>query len=107
MNLNCLNYFYEDDKWQSESVGFRYTGGNSLDFLCYYFECEVDEVGGSYYYCFGFTGRIQGKMKSGIITSATIKSLGGFEWSGNLSASGVTVTCSLIPESKLPPDIPK
>ena len=88
-------------------MGFRYTGGNSLDFLCYYFECEVDEVGGSYYYCFGFTGRIQGKMKGETLKSATIKSLGGFEWNAPVSASGVTLTCSLIPESKLPPDILK
>ena len=104
--VNMLGYHYEDGQWRGESVGFRYTGGNSLDFLCYYFECEgVDR------YCFGFTGRIQGKMKAGVLTSATIKSLGGFEWNvWNVvpqGVAGVTVTGSLIPESKLPPGIPK
>jgi hypothetical protein len=108
-NVNEANkvvnfYSYnESDQWRGESVDFRYTGGNSLDFLCYYFECEWEDL----HYCFGFTGRIQGKMKGGILTSATIKSLGGFEWSAPRGAAGVTVTGSLIPESKLPPDIPK
>jgi hypothetical protein len=101
--INFLNYFYHDDEWQGESVDFHYFGGSSLDFLCYYFECEGGEEDR---YCFGFTGRIQGKMKKGILTSATIKSLGGFEWNVPRGAAGVTVTGSLIPESKLPPDIP-
>ena len=100
--LEFLNHFYEDDEWQSESEVLHYTGGNSLDFLCYYFAEELP-----YGYYFGFTGRIQGKMKGTILNSATIKSLGGFEWDGGYSASGVTVSCSLIPESKLPPNIPK
>ncbi len=99
--INFLNYFYEEYEWQIESVDFHYFGGSSLDFLCYYFECEGEDR-----YCFGFTGRIQGKMKKGILTSATIKSLGGFEWDVYGGAAGVTVTGSLIPESKLPPDIP-
>ena len=102
--VNLLNYFYENDEWQREFGEWRYTGGNSLDFLCYYFECEGKDL----HYCFGFTGRIQGKMKGGILTSATIKSLGGFEWDAPAKeAAGVTITGSLIPESKLPPDIPK
>jgi len=102
--LKSLNYSYEDGQWQSESESWdlHYTGGNRLDFLCYYFAEELP-----YGYYFGFTGRIQGKMKGTILKSATIKSLGGFEWDGGYSASGVTVSCSLIPESKLPPDIPK
>jgi len=104
--VNFLSYGYEDDEWQGESGEWRYTGGNSLDFLCYYFECEGEDR-----YCFGFTGRIKGKMKGGILTSATITSLGGFEWNiwniYGTGAAGVTVTGSLIPESKLPPDIPK
>lgn len=102
--VNLLNYFYEDGQWLEESSQWHYTGGNRLDFLCYYFVCEGGEEDR---YCFGFTGRIQGKMKGEILTSATIKSLGGFEWNVPVSASGVTVTGSLIPESKLPPGIPK
>ncbi len=101
--LNFYSY-NEDDQWRGESVDFRYTGGNSLDFLIYYFECEGEDL----HYCFGFTGRIQGKMKGGILTSATIKSLGGFEWDAVAKGvAGDTVTGSLIPESKLPPGIPK
>jgi hypothetical protein len=102
--LNGINYFFENGQWQSESESWdlHYTGGNSLDFLCYYFAEELP-----YGYYFGFTGRIQGKMKGTSLKSATIKSLGGFEWDGGYSASGVTVSCSLIPDSKLPPDIPK
>ena len=99
--INFLNYFYHDDEWQGESVDFPYFGGSSLDLLCSYFGTEG---GGAY--LFGFTARIQGKMKKGILTSATIKSLGGFEWDVYGGAAGVTVTGSLIPESKLPPDIP-
>jgi hypothetical protein len=103
--LNFHGYTYEDGQWRGESVDFRYTGGSSLDFLCYYFVCEGGEEDR---YCFGFTGRIQGKMKGGILTSAIIKSLGGFEWDvDGKEAAGVTVTGSLIPESKLPPGIPK
>jgi len=107
--VNLLHYFYENDEWQREFLEWRYTaGGSSLDFLCYYFVCEGEEEDPQKLsYCFGFTGRIQGKMKGGILTSATIKSLGGFEWNAPRVAAGVTVTGSLIPESKLPPGIPK
>jgi hypothetical protein len=106
--VNLLGYSYENDEWHGESGEWRYTGGNSLDFLIYYSVCEGEkEAPQKIVYCFGFTGRIQGKMKGGILTSATIKSLGGFEWRAGAGVAGVTVTGSLIPESKLPPGIPK
>ena len=102
--VNLLNYIYEDGQWQEESVDWYYTGGNSLDFLCYYFVCEGED----HRYCFGFTGRVQGKMKGGIVTSATIKSLGGLEWNDyDNEAAGVTFSAKSISESKLPLGIPK
>ena len=105
--VNFYLYSYHDDQWRGDSSDLHYLGGSSLNFLCYHFESEYE---GEYGHGMGFTARIQGKTKNGVLTSATIKSLGGYEWKWDIEedkATGVTITGSLIPESKLPPDLPK
>ena len=104
--VNSYVYSYHDDQWRRQSSDLHYLGGSSLNFLCYHFESEYE---GEYGHGMGFTARIQGKMKNGVLTSATFRSLGGCEWEWDTEedmATGVTITGSLIPESKLPPDIP-
>jgi hypothetical protein len=64
----------------------------------------------------GFTARITGKESKGTLRSATFKTLGGYSYARssdpiltprNSSAEGLTITGSLISESKLPSWVPK
>jgi hypothetical protein len=89
-------------------VQIHYLGGTDLDFLCLGF--IADSEGHEQ-----FTVRITGKASGGILKSATFKTLGGFGWEKNQNdsdprkswAGGLTITGSLISESKLPSWVPK
>ena len=108
---------YEQDtsgQWFSEPFNLNYLGGSNQDFLCW------SQVTGDI--STGFTARIKGNMKK--VTSktgqsteqqqqdlvgATFKTMGGYyiEMSNESGSSGnyagsITITGSLIPESKVP-----
>jgi len=94
-------FSYKDGEWRGNAVAFNYLGGNSLDFLWYFDDRGKSDSG------LGFTARVQGKTKGGALTTASLKSLAGFEWDlGRGRTGGVGITGSLVPESKLPPDLP-
>jgi len=101
--MNVSVYTYDDSHWSGNSATLNYLGGDDQDFL-WYFSDDSGSTGNG----FGFTARVQGKTKGGTLTSATLKSLAGFEWDANKGrAGGITIAGSLISESKLPPDLPK
>jgi hypothetical protein len=109
--LHCDLYMFEDGEWRVVPVNLHVLGNDSLEFLCWYYESDSD---GDRADTRAFTFLIQGKMSQGSLASAKMKSLGATQWivkstSGEeyYRAGGYTFTGSLIPESKLPPDIPK
>jgi hypothetical protein len=101
--VNFTDYSYEEGTWQYVARTFHYIGDNSLDFLVYNFSCEAGGVGEEN--CMGFTARIKGKLKAGILTSATLKCIGGLEWDQPYSVGKLTFSGSLVPLSKLPVDL--
>ncbi len=100
--VNVYVCISQDGKWNGNATAFRFLGGSSLDFLWSFNDQSNENDKG-----IGFTARVQGKTKGGSLTTASVKGLGGVEWDfGKGRAGGVTITGSLIPESKLPPDLP-
>jgi len=95
---------YPTDDYEPKEITLNVIAGNDLDFLCWgYF--DTGEEGFS-----GIVWRIQGKMSGGGLKSATIKSLGGFFWrksSETYEAGQIVISAKLIPESKVPPGIPR
>ena len=80
-----------------------YIAGTDLNFICS-FDAEME--GGLR----GYTVRITGKTKKdGTLSSATIKTLGGYYWETEKyeRAGAFTFTGKWIPVSKVPPDILK
>jgi len=101
--LKGKGYLKKERTWGEQNWDHHYITGTDLDFLCFF---DVEMEGGLR----GYTARITGKIKGdGALSSATIKSLGGYYWeTGEFERAGAfTVTGKWIPESKLPPDIPK
>ena len=92
-------------QWISESFMLNFITGSNLDFLCSY------GVTGDL--TIGFTARIQGKERNGVLGNATFKTMGGYyielsrpsgDGSGSPEyfAGGLSITGNLIPESKVP-----
>jgi hypothetical protein len=106
--LRCSLYDQDDEEVVQKIVEIHYLGGTDLDFLCLGF--IADSEGHEQ-----FTVRITGKASGGILKSATFKTLGGFGWDKNQYdsdprkswAGGLTITGTLISESKLPSWVPK
>jgi hypothetical protein len=93
-------------QWVHDPLSLYFAGGTSTDFLCW------SQVNGDV--TTGFAARIQGKEKGGVLNSATFKTLGGYYLdstqgtSSSPSASlagGLSMSGSLVPESKVP--VPK
>jgi hypothetical protein len=106
--LSCSVYEQDEEgNIDQIEIDLHYLGGTDLDFLCYYSDIVSE---GEYT---GFVLRIRGKESKGILKSAKFKTMGGFYWEksqnfpDNGLAGGITITGSLIAESKLPSWVPK
>ena len=107
--LSCSEYDQDEDgNTNQSSIALHYLGGADLDFLVLCHIASEQNV--------GFTARITGKQSKGILKSATFKTLGGYSYSRSsdpilnprsAEAEGLTITGSLISESKLPSWVPK
>jgi len=106
--LSCSGYHEEDGNVVVDNLELHYLGGLDFDFLC---RCVV--VGSEEHD--QFIARITGKESEGILKSAKFKTVGGFYWERSSDpilnprsskAGGITITGSLIAESKLPSWIP-
>ena len=107
--LSCSVYDQnEDGNTNQSSITLHYLGGADLDFLVLCHIASEQNV--------GFIGRITGKQSTGILKSATFKTLGGYSYARSsdpilnprsAEAEGLTITGTLIAESKLPSWVPK
>jgi hypothetical protein len=101
--LHCENYDERDGRLQpTGNIDIRVSSGGSLDFSWYIeMGSEVQDV------IYGGTaGRIRGKTKGGALSSATLKTVGGFAaFVGDFGpgVGGINWSGSLVPESKVPP----
>ncbi len=93
-------------QWVHDPLSLHFAGGTSNDFLCWT-QANGDSTA-------GFAARIQGREKSGLLNSATFKTLGGYYFENNEGTSssssgslagGLSMSGSLVPESKVP--VPK
>jgi hypothetical protein len=104
--LRCSGYDQGGGEFNQYIVDLHYLGGTDLDFLCLgiIVDSEHHEQ---------FTARITGKESGEILKSATFKTMGGTSWKKSQfdprsgKEGGLTLTGSLIPESKLPSWVPK
>ena len=107
--LTCSEYEQDEEgAILQNNITLHYLGGTDLDFLVLCHIVSEENI--------GFTARITGKESVGAWKSATVKTIGGYSYarSGdpilsprNGRAEGLTITGSLIPESKLPSWVPK
>jgi hypothetical protein len=107
--LSCSVYDQDEDGNPNQSsISLHYVGGTDLDFLVLCHIASEQNV--------GFIGRITGKQSTGILKSATFKTLGGYSYARSSDpilnprsgeAEGLAITGSLISESKLPSWVPK
>ncbi len=106
--LTCAQYEQDEEGVINENITLHFLGGTDLDFLVLCHIVSEENI--------GFTARITGKESAGTLKSATAKTLGGYSYTRsddpvlsprNGRAEGLTITGSLIPESKLPSWVPK
>ena len=87
-------YSNNNGAWQSTTRYIHFHAGNDLSFLFWYRDEGTQ-----------FGGQIQGKEKGGILSSATIKTLGGLALGNDDNEYGVgsaTLTAKMVTESKVP-----
>jgi len=100
--LDCSEYDKEGNLY--DNIHLLYLGGTDLDFLIL---CHIPGEEST-----GFIARIRGKESKGTLKSATFKTLGGYTHARSSinprisMAEGLTITGSLISESKLPFSVP-
>jgi hypothetical protein len=108
--LQVVMYKLHDEGLEVFPLDLYYIGGNNLEFLIG--SQGTQSQGMNAEMSFGITAYFKGKMRGQVLISASLKTLGGYKWSydytgGTAWAGGWAITGSLIPESKLPPYIPK
>ncbi len=105
--LRCSSYSKDGEEINEETIDLIYIGGTDLDFIVL---CHVSGD-----MRVGFTARITGKGSIETLKNATFKTLGGYSWEKSSDpvsnprdciVGGVTITGTLISESKLPPWVP-
>ncbi|HSB07054.1 MAG TPA: hypothetical protein VLK23_17895, partial [Thermodesulfobacteriota bacterium] len=107
LQADLYQYDNQMSQWVSETLPIQFLAGSKLDFL------GLSQVTGNF--TSGFTARIQGKEKGGVLERATFKTMGGFyveviseSESGSASeasehdAGGLSMNGTLIPESNVP-----
>jgi len=88
---------YEDGAWWKWELDLYFIAGTDLDFLCW-----------ANVYNGAFAARITGTKKGEGLKTAKFTTLGGFNTGVDETlAQSLSFTGKLIPESKLPPDMPK
>jgi len=104
LQADLYEYDAATAQWSSEPLDLVFVGGSDLDFLAQY-QVTDNATSSSE----GFTARIVGKAKGGLLTGGTFKSLGGYyidtlNESGAIThcAGGLKLTGALIAESKVP-----
>ncbi len=100
LQADLYEYDTATAQWSSQPFDLVFIGGSDLDFLAQY--QVIDTATNS---AEGFTARIVGKQKGGVLTGASLKSLGGFYVDTGATtncAGGLKLTGSLIAESKVP-----
>jgi hypothetical protein len=103
VTLQYHSYDYRDgflDFWGSGVM--QVLGGTDLDFFWWIQSGPYKDVVTG-----GMAGRTQGKMRNGVLKSATIKSLGGavsLITDLGPAAGGTSWSGSLVPEAKVPPE---
>ena len=103
--LRCNSYDYRDGGLLSTGpIVVQVLAGSALDFIWWIqLTPEVQDVVAG-----AAVGRIQGKMKKGVLNGATLKTLGmaGYIMTDlGPAVGGVSWNGSLVPESKVPPII--
>lgn len=99
-------YEFDDQsgEWITDSLPLQVLAGNRLDFICWSQTGDLMS---------GITARIQGRETNGVLSGATIKTLGGYyigassmagDGSGPIEhdAGGLTMTGNLVPEARVP-----
>ncbi len=111
LQAEIYQYDEKSNQWSSDPLTLHFAGGTATDFLCW-----SQEEGG---FTFGFAARVQGRARQGTLQSGSLKTLGGYylELSAGSSGSvgapgssgqmagGLSLSGSLVPESKVP--VPK
>jgi hypothetical protein len=104
--LHCKNYDYRDGQLKSTGdVDMRVLVGNSFDFLWWVQMGPEVNDGVSV----GLAGRIQVKIKKGVLVGGTLKSVGGFGAAivdDAPAVAGINWSGSMVSESKVPPEEP-
>ncbi|MFH1026234.1 MAG: MopE-related protein, partial [Nitrospirota bacterium] len=100
LHYDYYEYIKNEGKWESYTDKLHFFAGTDLKFLFSYFNTDVNLVS-------AFSGVIEGKVKNGILKSATMKSLGGYYTEvyndNTLYSTGLqTVTGKMINESRVP-----
>ena len=104
--LRCSEYDQGGGQFNQSIIDLHYIGGTDLDFLCWtIIQSSEDHE--------RFIARITGKESGGILKSATFKTIVFGYWAKSQydprggEAGAITLTGSLISESKLPTWVPK
>ncbi len=104
LQADLYEYDTATAQWSSQPLDLVFVGGSDLDFLAQYQVTDTATNSTE-----GFTARIVGKGKGGVLTGATFKSLGGYyidtlNQSGAITncAGGLKITGTLIAVSKVP-----
>jgi hypothetical protein len=104
LQADLYEYDTATAQWLSQPLDLLFVGGSDLDFLAQY--QITDNTTNS---TEGFTARIVGKKKGGVLAGGTFKSLGGYyidilNQSGAIThcAGGLKLTGAVIAESKVP-----
>ena len=100
LQADLYQYDAATAQWASQPLDLVLVGGSDLDFLVQYH--VMDNAGKPME---GFTARIVGKGRGGVLTGASFKSLGGFYVDAGATtncAGGLKLTGALIAESKVP-----
>jgi hypothetical protein len=100
LHYDHYEYIKSEGKWESYTGKLHFFAGTDLKFLFSYNNTAENFVS-------AFTGVIEGKVKNGILKSATIKSLGGYYTEvyddNTMYSTGLqTLTGKMINESKVP-----
>jgi hypothetical protein len=101
--LHCENYDYRNGGLESTGdIDIRVSDGSSIDFSWWTQVGPevVDVITGQ------LAGRIKGKIKKGVLTSATVTTVGGAAYAtfdDVPTVLGISWKGSLVPESKVPP----
>lgn len=102
LEVDVYEYDGESLQWERIIIFLHFHAGSPLDFVCWFLQQDVFKTD-------AFTGRITGREKGGILSSATFKGLGGCSWeiddvqgSDERWTVGASLKGKMIPAEKVP-----